>query len=249
VDLRSRWISVLSERAFFSLRYIVPGYVFIFLVLSVNINPLLHFLENSGSPELFGAFLAFASLLAGSAAGFLVSQFWWFRFHQTDGIFGIKEFGGEIRLLERLNLNFPKNEKEKKRAMEAFLDLTVFLEKKDKLLELVWRRWDIYHILSSVRHALWIGLSAGIACRVFNEFSLGYNTLLFDYPIENPENIAFIFSIAVAFVLFLFFGKVREHVVSRYYPLHEAIVRRNLSKNIFALSTAFPELFKERQET
>ena len=237
----------MNDRGFFSLRYTVPGYVFIFLVILVNITPVLHFLGESGSPEIFGAFLAFASLLAGSAAGFLVCQFWWFRFHQTDGIFGIKEFEGETNILKKeLKLNLPPNEKEAKRVMAAFLDLTVFLEEK-KLLEMVFRRWDIYHIFSSILHTLWIGLSTGIICRLFFEFGTNYKTILFS-SFPNIENVFLIVSLVVIVILMVFFDKARQKVMCRYYPLHEALVRHSLSTNIFVLSTAFPTLFEKKNE-
>jgi len=240
----------MSERVFFSLRYTVPGYVFVFLVLSVNISPSLRFLENSGSPEVFGAILAFASLLGGSVAGFLVSQFWWWWFHHKGGIYGIKEFAPEIKILEdELKLNLPKDKEKKRKVVEAFLDLTSSLEKKGALRELVWRRWDLFTTLSSVRHVLWIGLGAGIAFRVFIEFRLAYyRTLLFDNPPDNPENLAFILAIVIVAGLWFFFGRVRKHLLSRYAPLHEALVRRSLSANIFELKTAFPFLFEKSKE-
>lgn len=237
----------MSERDFFSLRYSVPGYVFIFLVLSLNITPLLIFLNSNGSPELFGAFLAFASLLAGSSAGFLVSQFWWFRFQKNGGIFQIKEFKGEIRILEEeLKLKLPTDEKEKRRVEEAFLDLTCFLEKEDRVLKMVNRRWDIYHVLSSVIHSLWIGLGSGLVCRVFVEFLL-HRTNLFDLSF-NAETFFCVAAIVIVIILMVFFDRGRRVVAEGYYPLHEALVRRSLSKNIPELSKAFPSLFPTKKK-
>jgi hypothetical protein len=235
----------MSERAFFSLRYTVPGYVFIFLVIAFNISPLLNFLSYNGSPEIFGAFLAFASLLAGSAAGFLVSQFWWLWFQHKGGITGIKEFKKEIDLVtDELKLNLPSDKGERSRDIEAFLDLALFLEKKDRLLELVWRRWDIYHILSSVRASLFVGLLSGLLSRIFIELST-YSTSLFELSV-NKENVWFGLTIAVSIILWIIFGKLRKQIASRYAPLHIALFRRSLDENMYALITAFPELFNRK---
>jgi len=61
----------MSERRYFSLRYTVPGYTFILLVIGINYVPLIEFMKTTGAPEVFGAILAFASLLTGSALGYL----------------------------------------------------------------------------------------------------------------------------------------------------------------------------------
>lgn len=67
----------MSERQYFSLRYAIPGFAFILILIGINFVPLLKFLEEIPAfKDSFGAFLAFFSLFSGSAIGFLISQFW-----------------------------------------------------------------------------------------------------------------------------------------------------------------------------
>jgi len=80
----------MAERQYFSLRYAIPGYAFILLVIAINYVPLLNILPEFS--EVFGAFLAFLSLFSGSAIGFLICQAWWWWFQGHAGIWGISEF-------------------------------------------------------------------------------------------------------------------------------------------------------------
>ena len=69
----------MTERDYFSLRYLAPGFGFILTVIGLNYLPVLQILNISG----FGAFdngigilVSLISSLASSAIGFLISQFW-----------------------------------------------------------------------------------------------------------------------------------------------------------------------------
>ena len=68
----------MSERTFFTLRYALPGYIFLLSVILVNWESL--FSVRALSP-VFGALFAFLYLLSGSAIGFLVSQLWYVYFN------------------------------------------------------------------------------------------------------------------------------------------------------------------------
>jgi len=243
-----------SNRGYFSLRYAIPGYTFILLVIVINFVPLLAFFKETGAREVFGAILAFVTLLAGSALGFLVSQFWWFRFHWKGGILGSKEFKNEKKLLEEKCKNLPKKEKEKQIVMEAILDLTLFLEKEKKLLELVWRRWDIYHVLSSTYHTLWIGLIVGMGLRVYFQ-ELVYKDSVLNYLgkltviFQNAESLALLLVFAGVVILLLLFRKERQNLMVRYQPLHEALVRRSMDNNKGELMQAFPDYFPKKPDS
>jgi hypothetical protein len=86
----------MSQRHFFSFRYSIPGYTFIVLVIGTNYVPLFEVLTARGFESVFVAFLAFLSLLSGSAIGFLISQFWYWKFQKKIGIFGVKQFESAI---------------------------------------------------------------------------------------------------------------------------------------------------------
>lgn len=65
-------------RSYFSLRYALPGYTFLTIVLIMNIEFFIGIMpEPSYSIDFFGIILGFLSLLSGSAIGFIVSQPWY----------------------------------------------------------------------------------------------------------------------------------------------------------------------------
>jgi len=232
-----------SARGFFSLRYVIPGYTFILIIIGLNIFPLVSFAQGTETPEAFVAILAFVTLLTGGAIGFLVSQFWWFCFNRKGAISGIKQFEGEFKIVEDKAKNLPSDDKNKKETVEAILDFTMFLEEDKELLRLVWRRWDIYHILSSTSCTIIVSLIAGIGIRLYL-FAFGL------FPIANnafgcAELTASILVGVSAVVLLLVFRSLKNNIVTKYYPLHKALVTRNLSKNKKSLQEAFPEYFGE----
>lgn len=92
-------MSVMSKRDYFSVRYTVPGYTLILLVIGINYFPFLKILETTEFGSVFGAFLGFLSLFASSALGFLVSQLYWWRFLSKCALFGVKEFGNTLNVL------------------------------------------------------------------------------------------------------------------------------------------------------
>lgn len=66
-------------RSYFSLRYALPGYTFLTIILLMNIESFIIVMqEPSYSTEFLGIILGFLSLLSGSAIGFIVSQPWYF---------------------------------------------------------------------------------------------------------------------------------------------------------------------------
>jgi len=165
----------MPEREYFSLRYAIPGYTLILIVIGINHVPLIKTLAQFQTT--FGAFLAFLSLLTGSALGFLVSQLWWW-YRKKGGLYGIEEFKEVLEaLIDEFDLpDRYKNpqENDDKLKVIAFYDYVSHSEEKEreKLFSYSERRWDMYHLLSSTLWALKIGLVVGIFWRFFSEFFL-----------------------------------------------------------------------------
>jgi len=67
-----------SERTFFSLRYTIPGYIFILILILVTLPKLRIIFTDIVSTDLIGIVLGF--LLSGPPVGFLVSQIWYVLF-------------------------------------------------------------------------------------------------------------------------------------------------------------------------
>lgn len=184
-------MSILSERGYFSLRYAVPGFTLILLVLGINYAPLTVLLNNLNNVD-FGTFLAFFSLLSGSAIGFLVTQIYWFLFQKKKGILGIDkpklfgdygpEFPGDygpeetfeeyrpekivIKVLcEKYDLNEDTlsdiTNENEQRKLVAVLDYISHSEGDNRRFTLMTRRWDMYHLLESTRYTLGIGTFFG----------------------------------------------------------------------------------------
>lgn len=149
----------------------------ILLVIGINHVPLLKILQTTGIDSGFGAFLAFLSLFAGSALGFLVSQFWWWKYEREGAHFGIDalvEEGGSLHILiEELGLvdlrKTPKKMTQRKKEVLAVYDY-ISAQAADKFKDLgarATRRWDMYHLLSPTMYTVWIGWLVGIAFRFY----------------------------------------------------------------------------------
>jgi hypothetical protein len=111
----------MSEREYFSLRYAVPGFTFILIILGLNYSPLLSILRASGTTEVFGVFLSLLSLFAGSAIGFLVAQISYFYFHWRR-IYSSAFKSLENAAKEKLGFNPKAKGKEKDVMLSAILD-------------------------------------------------------------------------------------------------------------------------------
>jgi len=244
------------ERGYFSLRHVIPGYSFILAVLVVNFNPIVDFITVNETPELLGAVLGFATLLTGSALGLLVSQLYWWRFNARGGILGVKGFEDiEDVLIKGFGYKLPekKNEIEKKRIAGAVLDCAVYLGGED-FLGYIWRRWDIYHLLSSAYYSLGIGVLIGLLYRCIFELSrlevgltsdLIIETLRNSILFENIEGTTFLFSLIGFFFLFFTIRKASKSLIENYRPSFEAIIRYCMGKKIEELKEIFPNNFKK----
>jgi hypothetical protein len=152
----------MSERSYFSLRYAIPGYTFMLLVIGLNYSPISASLSDNST---FSTFLGLVSLAGGSALGFLISQLWWRTFQRSGGIFGIHELRMSMDLLiARYGLIDPRVEEHQHEAMRltAIFDYLSFSERvyetKNEIMRISTRRWDMYHLLSSTFYTLVSGL-------------------------------------------------------------------------------------------
>ena len=73
----------MSQRTYFSFRYAIPGYSFIFIILLINYDFfIVKIIDISKAvPQfvtLFGIIFGFLTVLSGAAIGFLISQSWYF---------------------------------------------------------------------------------------------------------------------------------------------------------------------------
>lgn len=218
----------MSERTYFSLRYAVPGYTFILLVIGINYIPLWEILKRSGIESTFGAFLAFLSLLGGSAFGFLVSQFWWWLFQKNFGVYERKPVKA---LIDRYKLTKSPKSKPKKGVLAVYG--YIIHSKREKGVHIYTeRRWDIYHLLSSELYTLLIGAVLGLICRVFLEvflfkvyFSFTFHDFFSFLKYSEFWVLLFIF-VSVVFLLFLL-QRGRDWVITEYDALSEAAIKES----------------------
>lgn len=118
--------------------------------------------------DSFGIFLAFLSLLGGSAIGFLISQVHWYRWQKNFGILSHTEYNQSFeQLFQKFDIDKEKWEdylamingknqeyEDWKRKFHTAVDYISHYEADKKILKLAERRWDIYHILSATKTAI-----------------------------------------------------------------------------------------------
>ncbi len=228
---------VISERGYFSLRYAIPGYTLILLVIGINLNPLLHIKPIVGNIPAFGVFLTF--LLSGSAIGFLVTQVYWWRFQRKVGILGVDKL--KKPMISALATTFNLDEKkllaicceDEKRKLLAVLDYISHSDKRKSLHTLVERRWDMYHLLASTEHTIYIGTIFGGITRVIDGHLLSKSCGI-------PDLILIPIAISV-FILLLSLNKSKFWVLTELAHLSEARIRTS-ELTVKELDTAFIDL-------
>jgi membrane protein implicated in regulation of membrane protease activity len=168
----------MPERSFFELRYALPGYTFVlmaFLILAPDLLTLFMHIPTD-LVGLIAPFLAFFTLLEGSAVGFLMSQIWWLIFNRWLRKGRLQEAREFLREKSR----FSKEGKEYEliqgdlKKETAFLDYIFFKTENREMLSYIQRRWDLLHTLGSTLVALSLGSLLGIVFRLgWHGFDLG----------------------------------------------------------------------------
>lgn len=171
---------IMSERNFFSLRYALPGYTFILIMILVAYPSLIemikNFTETGMDLALVSALLAFFTLLGGSAIGFLISQFWYFSHNSVLKKYSLKHTRKFLR--ETFNL------KENAHQEIVFLDYVFHNFSKQQRLDYVGRRFDLLHTLASTLLAVIFGVIFGIFIKTdYFSINVAFTTELdFSFP-------------------------------------------------------------------
>ena len=231
----------MPEREYFSFRYVIPGFTFILLVIAINNVPLLKILKESWADSAFGAFLGFLSLFAGSAIGFLISQFWYWWLHghpilekdefENIALEILKFLKSSKEIEEIKNNNLSKEEIHKNiEAINTIFEYVIRLEKQDKFFELAERRWDMYNVLSCTKLILVIGVIAGSICRVYYHYSVFDGSL--SSSLINAEVVALIMILISVGSLLVVFCRAGKRLWSEESPqLMRAIVIKSTEEN------------------
>jgi hypothetical protein len=216
----------MSTRQYLDYRYAVPGFSFILIIIAINHVPILIFLKNAQASETFGAFLAFLSLFAGSAMGFLISQFWWWWLHdhrflgRDEAIDVSKEiYKKYLQHSKETEDDIVKHTKERIEHIESIWEWIVRQNPNDKLFKLCEGRWDMYNVLQSTKLALIAGAVVGIICRKYCHCYLPNAK----FPVAF-EAWAFILIFVGWSLLLVVIWKSPNRLVTQYSPLMKAIV-------------------------
>jgi hypothetical protein len=152
----------MSERTYFSLRYALPGFTFILMVVLIIWPSLKELVLNNQARFDVGfvsAFLALFTLLEGSALGFLISQPWHLFY---DFALRRNALGSAKRFLrDHYNL---VGRRRHPHEQEIFHDYMIHLADK-QLLEHLQRRWDLLNTVGSTLTAVLVGSLVGFLIR------------------------------------------------------------------------------------
>lgn len=159
-DLREKQTNTntMSERNFFNIRYALPGYTFILIMILVA-NPVI--IETLvGLTEvhfLITAFIAFFTLLSGGAIGFLISQVYYFFHNSCFNRFSLldtrKFLKKEFKLVDNTHQEV------------VFLDY-LFHQSDERTINYVTRRFDLQHTFGSTLFAIGFGVIFGIYFKI-----------------------------------------------------------------------------------
>lgn len=166
-----------AERSFFTLRYAVPGLTVILFSVLVSYPTLRGILIVEANITLVGAFLAFFSLLGGSAVGFLVSQSWYI----FDYCFLYGNYGKLRKLREDLQKEYKEYDLHDRFDQVLFLN-ELFGLSDERTQYYAQRRYDLYHTCGSTLFATIAGYFLGIVIRtrIFKVYAfVNYDMLVF----------------------------------------------------------------------
>jgi hypothetical protein len=170
----------MSERSYFSNRYLIPGSTLLLIIVLTNVFPLYKSLnQQQATTSLLGALVA---LLGSPALGFLLAQPWWTYFRRMK----LWEMIPKKRLSERFGLKIDGLSKSEKEDILVVYDYILHSEvhssdEKKGLSSYAFRRYDNYVLLSCTLFSLWLGLAIGALVRFFGIVSFkGIVFLQFD---------------------------------------------------------------------
>lgn len=243
----------MSERGYFSFRYMTPGFTFLLVVVSINIVPLFKLATHSD----IGTFLGFLSLAAGSAIGFLIAQIWMLKYMQRGRILGITELQPIEQLLRAKCIQHGLRGQLGRAELCAILDYMTSRRTQKHVWDYMTRRLDMYHTLKATIYALGMGSVVALIFRLYFErfFIEPYNNFssLETYCVwENAEGFLLFVLLMCAALLICVLRAVERKLMNNYCPVLQAFIshifqERNeedqpkidVTKD---LRTAFPQL-------
>lgn len=238
----------MSERMFFTLRYALPGYIFLLAVVSMNWTILcsLFFSEELGA--MFTALFVFLYLLSGSAIGFLVSQLWYTFFNYR--LFG--KYGVLPEVTKILRDRYKKSLKKEidVHKLHLYSDYIQRLHVDKEMLMYAERRWDLIHLFGSTIFSLPIGLLIGFYF---------YYVIAGIQPNELVQiiasNISYISPLALLIIILyvcMLFGlkrALKESSIARLMLIKEVLHKHKEKKLPIELNDIFPECFETQADS
>jgi hypothetical protein len=238
----------MSDRDYFSLKYTVPGFALILVIIGLNYKPMLFILSRQGTTDVLGLAISILTLFASSAIGFLISQIWFAWFHHKR-IYA--------RLLEEQNVQDymatayhwkPKEKSDKVRdeIMATAIDYILNCEvQNDKLFGFIQRKIDLFHTMSCAWVSLSFGLAIGLLFRGLAWWSSGLYVLGLDLKLDC---VLFAFtSISAIFLVLLLRYYLTKKIFVEYHPMLKLFLnsltteKKTFSEN---LKQVFPEYIK-----
>jgi hypothetical protein len=200
----------MSARAFFDIRYSLPGYTFILLTVLINLraDTLKSILLRISPPTIpsndaitfFGILFGFLTLLSGASLGFLVAQFWHALFNYVlRGHYRIERyFDLRARPYEKLETLGIINDRI---TLTTVLDYILSSKRKDEIHLYVVRRWDLLHTIGSTGIAVILGSAIGYTIKYF---------VLTPTPLDRWDFLVLVFSAVLLICLGCGFYKISE---------------------------------------
>ncbi len=235
----------MSEREYFSARYLITGSTFLLLILAYNVYPLYDFLKTSQvSVSLFGVIFA---VIGSPTIGFLISQLWWWRFERT---FGIWQMSGVEQLTAYCSDLKTETKEDRKNAFFVY-DYVLHSKlhgssKMEGLSKYAVRRYDNYILLSSAKFSLILGVCLGLSSRLITP--LFFNSV--PYFIGWQEIVWWGIVSIFAFILALSLCKGAQKVWQEHKKVHVAVIKALINESEIdkgKLRQIFPDYFETKK--
>jgi hypothetical protein len=255
----------MTERDYFSLRYLAPGFGFILTVVGLNYLPVLQILNVSGFGTVdngIGILVSLISLLASSAIGFLISQFWFFRYNycrKEELIFEPlvetieKEMKCTLLQKEAKKKRWPfSSQKEKDRVQElsSLLDFVILSHEEE--WKFCQRKFDLHVLLGCTLFSLGIGYFVGLLTRLIT--IVGFKLiepikLLSAFPsLAQIDCLLYWFTMTIVILLVLVLYISSGLIFREYYPMMRIIIKKRVHEKGFPtlieLKESLPKLFE-----
>lgn len=221
----------MADRDYFDMRYAIPGFAFLLVVITMNYVPILNTIRDVPIGTAFTALLAFVSVLSGSAIGFLISQVWFIWHNGPGGILNLETLKGtRDKLIDDFNLNMPKKEFPKwkiwkiqiqkigvpkrqywedNRKLDVLMTCLLHKRENTETNRYIQRRLDIYQTLSCIALSIGSGIIIGFTMRALYEYRVLKHVFDFGSVFSTSEFyvVGFITMLQFVALLVAFFGR------------------------------------------